>query len=161
VSRESLEELRARLGEESQAYQAAVDAVDATAAARLGVNRTDLRCLEILLGQESVPPSGLGAALGLTTGSVTAMLDRLERLGYLTRTPDPDDRRRTQVRITPSAARLAREIYEPIAEDGAAEVATYTAAELATILDFLRRARALQERHRARIEAMPPVHRPG
>jgi DNA-binding MarR family transcriptional regulator len=159
MSRESLEELRAALGEESQAHQAAVDAVDAAAAARLGVNRTDLRCLEILFGQESVLPSRLGAALGLTTGSVTAMLDRLERLAYVTRTPDPDDRRRTQVRITPEAARLVQEIYGPIATEGADEFATYTAAELATILDHLRRARALQDRHRTRIEAMPPARR--
>ncbi len=157
MSRESLDELRARLGEESQGHQAAVDAVDAAAAARLGVNRTDLRCLEILIGQESVAPSRLGTALGLTTGSVTAMLDRLERLGYLTRTPDPDDRRRTQVRITPEAARLAWEIYGPIAEEGAAETAGYTATELATILDYLSRGRALQERHRARIKALSPA----
>jgi DNA-binding MarR family transcriptional regulator len=85
------------------------------------------------------------------------MLDRLERLGYLTRAPDPDDRRRTQVRITPEAARLAWEIYGPIAEEGAAETAGYTATELATILDYLSRSRALQERHRARIKALPPT----
>lgn len=153
---ESVEELRARLGEEAQAYQAAFDAVDEAAASLLGVNRTDLRCLEILVGQDSVPPSRLGAALGLTTGSVTAMLDRMERLGYLTRTPDPDDRRRTQIRITPEAARLAWEIYGPIAEEGAAEIATYTGDELAAIMDYLRRSRALQDRHRTRIAAMPP-----
>src|SRR5215472_8164819 len=98
MSRELVEELRAQLATQAQAYQAAVDAVDAAAAARLGVNRTDLRCLEILLGQESTAPGQLAAELGLTTGSVTAMLDRLERLGYLTRTPDPGDRRKTQVR---------------------------------------------------------------
>ena len=157
MSSELLEELRAQLAAQAQAHQAAVDAVDAAAAARLGVNRTDLRCLEILLGRESTTPSQLATELGLTTGSVTAMLDRLERLGYLTRAPGSGDRRKTQVRITDAAARLAWEIYGPIAEEGAAEVATYTAAELATILDYLRRSQALQDRHRRRIDAIPPA----
>src|SRR5215218_3965811 len=59
MSRESLDDLRKKLGLEAQAHQAAVDAVDAAAAAYLQVNRIDLRCLEILTQNDSVLPSQL------------------------------------------------------------------------------------------------------
>ena len=130
-------------------------AVDAAAAGYLQVNRTDLRCLEILYQGEAVLPSQLAAKLGLTTGSVTAMLDRLERLGYVTRSADPSDRRKVVVRITPKAARRATKIYGPIAQEGERDVLSrYTAAELRVLLDFHRRGRELQERHVARIRQL-------
>jgi DNA-binding MarR family transcriptional regulator len=153
--------LREGLGVEAQAQQAAVDAFDEAAAVCLGVNRTDLRCLELLLRREAAMPSELGTALGLTTGSVTAMLDRLEKLGYLTRSPDPTDRRKVVVRITPEAARRAYEIYGPLAGEGAETIAaTYTAEELELVLDFLRRSRLLYERHLTRVRSMPAATRP-
>src|SRR5215207_9018051 len=155
MSSKILEELRHDLGHEVQAHQAAVDAVDAAAARYLQVNRTDLRCLEILYQGEAVLPSQLSAKLGLTTGSVTAMLDRLERLGYVRRSADPSDRRKVVVRITPKAARRATKIYGPIAQEGERDVLSrYTAAELRVLLDFQRRSRELQERHVARISQL-------
>jgi DNA-binding MarR family transcriptional regulator len=155
MSSKILEELRHDLGHEVQAHQAAVDAVDAAAAGYLQVNRTDLRCLEILYQGEAVLPSQLAAKLGLTTGSVTVMLDRLERLAYVTRSADPSDRRKVVVRITPKAARRATKIYGPIAQEGERDVLSrYTAAELRVLLDFHRRSRELQERHVARIRQL-------
>ncbi|WP_327095838.1 MarR family transcriptional regulator [Nocardia vinacea] len=152
MSREKLElaELRAELGREAQALQAAVDAVDQAAATNLGVNRTDLRCLEILWHGESTP-GALAAELGLTSGSVTTMLDRLAKLDYVVRHPEPGDRRKVVIRITDAAMAKVMRIYGPIAEEGAGEVARYSAAELRLVLDYLRRSRELQERHRTRI----------
>jgi DNA-binding MarR family transcriptional regulator len=153
MSRENLDELRAQAGHESQALQAAVDSVDQTAAAVLGVNRTDLRCLEILFGGDSTPGE-LAAKLGLTSGSVTTMLDRLSKLDYVVRHPEPGDRRKVLIRITETALSPIMQIYGPIAEEGAQEISHYTAAQLGTVIDFLRRSRELQERHRARIAAL-------
>ena len=148
-------DLRKKLGLEAQAHQAAVDAVDAAAAAYLHVNRTDLRCLEILTQNDSVLPSELAVQLGLTTGSVTTMLDRLERLGYVTRSADPADRRKVVVRITPKATRKAAKIYGPIALDGERDVLSrYSAAELHVLLDYHKRSRQLQEHHAARIRQL-------
>ena len=148
-------DLRKKLGLEAQAHQAAVDAVDAAAAAYLHVNRTDLRCLEILTQNDSVLPSELAVQLGLTTGSVTTMLDRLERLGYVTRSADPADRRKVVVRITPKATRKAAKIYGPIALDGERDVLSrYSAAELHLLLDYHKRSRQLQEHHAARIRQL-------
>ena len=155
MSSETVNDLRKELGLEALAHQAAVDAVDAAAAAYLQVNRTDLRCLEILTQNDSVLPSQLAAQLGLTTGSVTTMLDRLERLGYATRSADPADRRKVVVRITSKAAKKAAKLYGPLALEGDRDVLSrYSAAELGVLLDFHRRSRQLQERHAARIRQL-------
>lgn len=157
MARESLETLRESLGAEDQAYQAAVADFDAAAARLLGVNGTDLRCLEILLTHHrQALPSQLGAMLGLTTGSVTMVLDRLERKGYVTRSPDPGDRRKVIVQATSKAFReVLEEIYAPLAEEGVAGLADYTAADLSLVIDFLRRGRELYERHLDRIRSLP------
>jgi DNA-binding MarR family transcriptional regulator len=108
----SRHELQAELAEQMQAFQARVDAFDELVAVRLGVNRTDLRCVEILMAQRTASPGELGPALGLTTGGVTAMLIRLERLGYLRRVPHPEDGRKVIVEITDEALRQVAELYE-------------------------------------------------
>ncbi|MGN9845850.1 MarR family winged helix-turn-helix transcriptional regulator [Nonomuraea sp. H19] len=133
-----------------QAMQAAVDAYDETAARALGINRTDLRCLELLNQHAALTPSRLGAELGLATGSVTAMLDRLERLGYLTRSPDPTDRRKTLIQITDTARQRTWELYGPFVTEGDALMKDYTTADLELLAGFLRRNRELYERHLAR-----------
>src|SRR5216117_2060237 len=111
--------LIADLGDEVRALQAATDALDEAAAAHLGVNRTDLRCLDVLMRLEAAAPGRLGTELGLTTGSVTAMLDRLERQGYVRRAPDPSDRRKVVVRPTAEVVRKANKLYGPLAVEGA------------------------------------------
>jgi DNA-binding MarR family transcriptional regulator len=155
MSRENLESLRQAVGEETQSLQSAVDAFDEAAAQVIGVNRTDLRCLDALFQEDGLTPGVLGPRLGLTTGSVTAMLDRLERLGYVTRSPDPADRRKVVVVITEEATRKVWEIYGPMVEEGGEFVKEYTADELAVLRDYLRRSRELYERHVTRARAMP------
>ncbi|MDX3380109.1 MarR family transcriptional regulator [Streptomyces niveiscabiei] len=145
------EALSWELAGEVRALQSAVEAVDAAAAARLGINQTDLRCLDVLLQRESAAPGELGAALGLTTGSVTAMLDRLDKLGYLTREPDPGDRRRSVVRASERTRKAAEEIYRPLAEEAHAGLQRYSAEELGLLLDFVRGSREVQEKHVSRI----------
>jgi DNA-binding MarR family transcriptional regulator len=149
ANRMSRDELVAELGAEVRANQAAVDALDEAVAARLGVNRTDLRCLDLLLNEldAAATPGRLGARLGLSTGSVTAMVDRLVRLGYVTRTPDPADRRKVVVRPTDLAMTRAGELYGPLVAGGDTLLADYTAEQLRLLIDFTRRSRELQERH--------------
>jgi DNA-binding MarR family transcriptional regulator len=146
--------LRAQVGDEVRAFQAAVDAMDEAVAGHLGVNRTDLRCLDVLMQVGSATPGQLATELGLTTGSVTAMLDRLARLGYLTRRPDPGDRRKVTVVPTPEAQRRAGALYGPLAEQGDRELSRYTQAELEVIIDYLRRSRHLQDEHTRRVREM-------
>lgn len=148
---ESAPELRAQVAEAVRAHQRAVDAVDEAAADAVGVNRTDLRCLDLLLSEGGRTPGELSAGLGLTTGSVTAMVDRLVRRGLVTRTASPADRRKVVVAATGAAREKAEALYGPIASEGDVVLRNYTPAELATIADFLNRGRRLLETHADRI----------
>src|SRR6476619_1741717 len=68
------------------------------AAQRLGLNVTDLRCLALAYAEPGMTASRLSDLSGLTSGAITGVLDRLERAAFVTREPDPTDRRRTLVR---------------------------------------------------------------
>ncbi|CAM3277478.1 MarR family winged helix-turn-helix transcriptional regulator [Stackebrandtia soli] len=151
MSSKKISELRHDLGAAIQAQQSAVDDFDATVAVQLRVNRTDLRCLEILLGRDGATPRELADELGLTSGSVTAMLDRLSKQDYLTRAPDPNDRRKLVIRATDTVRRLTRRIWEPLLTDANAMIDDYSADELRLIIDFLTRNRDLQQRHTDRV----------
>jgi len=137
-----------------QEYQAAVDDFDREMARILGVNGTDLRCLEILIGDSDaeVTPRMIADRLALTTGSVTTMLDRLERAGLIARTPHATDRRKTVVEITPEARARAWAMLAPLLEDGAADIAArFSADELEVVQRFIVRATEHQRRHVARL----------
>ncbi|MDP2712262.1 MAG: MarR family transcriptional regulator [Solirubrobacteraceae bacterium] len=136
------------------------DALDHAAAERLGVNLTDQRCLDVLDQRGSSTAGEIASALGLTSGSVTTLLDRLERAGYVRRTPDPDDRRRVRVKLTALARELARELYGPLGEEGRALLAEYDAGQLAFLRDVMCRSRELQRRHEARIRSSAPAGGP-
>ncbi|MBV8931480.1 MAG: MarR family transcriptional regulator [Kutzneria sp.] len=152
MPRDPHEELLALLGAEVSATQETTDAADEAVAVYLGVNRTDLRCLSLLFREiDTATPGQLGTVLGLTTGSITAMVDRLERQGYLVRTPDPADRRKIVIRLTAEVVEQITALYRPLIEAGLRELARYTEAELELIIDFQRRSRRLQEEHRTRV----------
>jgi DNA-binding MarR family transcriptional regulator len=111
---------------------------------RLGLNTTDLICLSFLGDAEPLTAGQLAEATTLTTGSVTVMIDRLEKAGYVQREKDATDRRRVLVR--PLTERIEREIAPLYAALGAAwerTMAHYSTEELAVILDMLTRSAVL------------------
>ena len=146
--------LEQALGAALRTYQRSVDAFDEAAAIHLGVNRTDMRCLDVLLEQGQVTPGYLADALGLTSGSVTAMLDRLEKLGYVERSPDMTDRRRIEVRPTARSIAVARKLWGPLVEEGGRVLARRSKAELELLIEVLRETQAVQEAHTERIRAL-------
>jgi len=154
----SVPSLATELGEAVRAYQAAVDDFDREVGRLLGINETDLRCLEILLQDlPEAAPGQLATRLGLTSGSVTPMLDRLERARFITRTAHATDRRKTIVRATPEAAQRAGALLAPLIEEGAQQLLTrYSAKDIRLLTDFMRGARELQQRHVERLRSMQP-----
>jgi DNA-binding MarR family transcriptional regulator len=117
---------------------------------RLGLNTTDLICLSFLSDAEPLTAGQLAEATGLTTGSVTAMIDRLEKAGYAQREKDPTDRRRVIVR--PVTERIERDIaplYASIGEAWQQAIERYSTQELAVILDMLTRSVALLQEQTA------------
>ncbi|WP_116968932.1 MarR family transcriptional regulator [Blastomonas sp. UPD001] len=98
-----------------RALHSAVDALDAKAAKALAVSRNDLRCLH-LLENGPVSPTQIGKALDLTSGSVTVLLDRLERKDFVRRRPSPHDRRALLVEATPRVWQSLAALYRPFGE---------------------------------------------
>lgn len=113
--------------------------VSQTVAARFGLNTTDLEGLDLIQLQGQVSAGQLATATGLTSGAVTALIDRLERAGYVERVDDPADRRRVLVRIRSGAIVEIAKVYVPMQKRMFALWSKYNADELAIIEDFLSR----------------------
>lgn len=139
------------IGAEIRLLQQSFDAFDEAVAARLGLNRTDLRCLDVLLARGPLAAGEISTALRLSPAATTSVIDRLERAGMAVRDRDPGSRRRVLVSATEAARQAEAEIYLPVGRAGAQALRRYTAEQLATILDFLRTARRTQEEQADRI----------
>ena len=133
--------------------QNAADALDAAIAEWLGVNRTDLVCLDILARLGTVPAGRLADESRLTTGAITAVLDRLERAGYVQRLADPSDRRRVLVETTERFKELAEHAYGPVAYALVDAGTRFTKEQLAGIREFLRLGAELSYRRAEEISA--------
>jgi DNA-binding MarR family transcriptional regulator len=135
------EERTALLGElieVNRAYQSAVEKMDEAFCKLMNVNRTDGRCLDVIDQRPGITAGELAVAVGLSPGAVTTVLDRLEKRGFVTRTRDPEDRRRVTLRLTPEANRLAWEAYGPLGEMGGPFIQEISDEELKAIIRFLR-----------------------
>jgi DNA-binding MarR family transcriptional regulator len=132
--------------------QRAVDRYDELVASRLGINRSDLRCLDLLHENGTMTAGQLAAGSGLTSGATTRMLDRLEQAGYLRRRSDSGDRRRVLVELTPRARRLAGELYGSL-ETAAEGLSRYGPDQLALLREFLEGGRRRYEEQAAQLEA--------
>jgi len=124
--------------EVNRAYQTAVEKMDEAFCRLLGVNRTDGRCLDVIDQRPGITAGELATAVGLSPGAVTTALDRLEGRGFVSRTRDPEDRRRVTLRLTPEANRRAWEAYGPLAELGGPYIAELSDRELKAVIRFLR-----------------------
>lgn len=107
-------------------------------AQRVGLGSSDSQFMTLLQVHGPLLPSQLAALTHLTTGTVTGVLDRLERVGLIQRTRDDGDRRK--VTITPrddTVARLLLPHYQGQGERLDAVLRARSAEELAVIADFL------------------------
>src|SRR5262245_61194801 len=77
----------------------------------LGLGLTDFAVLEALLHKGPLLVNTLGKKVLLTSGSVTAAVDRLERQGLVERRDDPADRRARFVHLTPKGRGLAKRAF--------------------------------------------------
>jgi DNA-binding Lrp family transcriptional regulator len=74
------------------------------AADRIGINATDLNCLNILSFSGQLTAGELAKATGLTTASITGVVDRLEQAGFVHRERDAADRRRVVIHLDTARA---------------------------------------------------------
>lgn len=132
--------------------QLATERFDQAVADAAGLNRTDMRCLDVLGREGPVTAGRLAEATGLTSGAMTTALDRLERAGLARRTRDEVDRRRVLVEATPLAQREAARFYGEHMAYSERLYKRYDEKELELLLEFVRGGRELNELHAARLE---------
>lgn len=132
--------------------QRSAEALDDAVATRLAINRTDLRHLE-LLADGPLSAGQLSDRSGLSPAAMTALIDRLERKGYVRRIRDAADRRRVFVELTDRSREAGCELYGPLVSEGRELLGGYTAEQLTMMRDFLCADRRLNEQHHDRIAA--------
>ena len=118
-----------------------LDAVGGRFAAVHGLNRTDVRALVAIMDAarrgEALTAGQLGEAVDLRSASVTALVDRLEKVGHVRRERDPEDRRRVALQISESAMAAGGEHFGGLARDLVAAMGAYSDDELAVVRRFL------------------------
>lgn len=134
--------------------QNATLAVDQAAAAYLGVNLTDLHCLNLIARQGSMTPGELATAADRTPAAITVVVDRLEQAGLARRTADAEDRRRILVQPTEQAVRQISRLWGPIGDEGVALLARFNIHQLETFAAFLDAGTDLQHRHARRLRQL-------
>ncbi|CAM5247339.1 Winged helix-turn-helix transcriptional regulator OS=Streptomyces tendae OX=1932 GN=GUR47_04240 PE=4 SV=1 [Streptomyces tendae] len=103
-----------------------------------GLHATDVQALAAILdAREPMTPGRLREHLGLTSGAVTACVDRLERAGHVRRVRENADRRVVHLHYVPEARETARRYFLPLAEAAAGTRARFDDDEMAVVIRFL------------------------
>lgn len=131
-------QLLSQIGDVSRMNQGATNLFDERLSEFLGINNTDGRCLDIIERIGRVSAGQLANHAGLTTGAVTAVVDRLEAAGYVTRIRDPLDRRKIWVEPTPHLSMLVATIFGVYDLVGPLMMRHFTEEQLEGILAFMR-----------------------
>jgi DNA-binding MarR family transcriptional regulator len=122
------------------------------AADRIGINATDLNCLNILSFGGHMTAGELARATGLTTASITGVVDRLEEAGFVSRERDPHDRRRVVVTLSlERAMHDVASVFQPVLRDWRTLAARYSDDELRLIVDFYARMEQVFRDHLVRL----------
>ncbi|NGQ96893.1 MarR family transcriptional regulator [Brevibacillus sp. SYP-B805] len=108
-------------------------------ASYLGLNITDHKCLDLVLGMGKATAGQLAELTGLTTGAITSALNRLEKAGYVRRVKDPHDLRFVIVEPVYDHLHRIKEVFAPL-NDAMTELhSRYSPDELRIILDYMER----------------------
>jgi DNA-binding MarR family transcriptional regulator len=147
--------------DEVRRSQAATQRFDAAVAEALGLGRTDMRCLDVLQRSGAMSAGRLAEETGLTSGAMTAALDRLEGKGYVRRVRDGEDRRRVLIEPRPEALAKASTFYGEHQAMSERLYRRYDRAQLELLLQFVRTGREFNERQAVQVERRTREASPG
>ncbi|MFK4810419.1 MarR family winged helix-turn-helix transcriptional regulator [Devosia sp. ZW T5_3] len=146
------------IGHTIMRWQDATQKYDEAVGRIYDLNASERLCLSFLwTGPQTA--SAVARQIGLTPAAVTALIDRLEKRGFVRRKADPNDRRKVLVEAAEQALRLTETAYLPLSVEGARMLDKYTDAELETVAAFLSDSLALQERMAKLLAERPALSR--
>ncbi|OIK17176.1 hypothetical protein BIV60_00335 [Bacillus sp. MUM 116] len=140
-SREQLLEL---FNEELRNFSTETIMFHQNVAERLGLNSTDHKCLDIILRNYPMTAGKLAEMTGFTTGTVTGVIDRLEKASYVYRDKDPNDRRRVIINV--HLQKVEKEIlplFASFSQSMRELFEKYNNQEIKFLFDFVTRSRAI------------------
>jgi len=141
--------LSAQVVRELESVGSLAEARIAAVARRYGLSHAALNAMAVIEGSGGPMAVGtVSAAMHITSGTMTSVLDTLERNGLIERLADPDDRRRVLVDVTPAAQEVLDQLLPEVVQAATAMMAALDEAELRQFLATL-------ERIRRSIAAMP------
>ena len=117
------------------------DRLDAVVARRLNAGAIEFKAMDHLHAVDELTPGQLGDRLALTSGAVTALIDRLERHGWVERVPHETDRRSVVIRRARKSGEVPQ-LYEAYGKRLKEAAAGLSEEECAACLAFLERASA-------------------
>ncbi|WP_199834958.1 MULTISPECIES: MarR family winged helix-turn-helix transcriptional regulator [Streptomyces] len=145
---------------DSRRYLASYVLFNQAVADHLGLHSTDVQCLNLLDIEPGPCTTGRIAELtGLTSGSATRLVDRLEKAGYVIRRRDEQDRRRVLVEPVAAAMQRFGEFWNSLDEGWQAMLDGYTEQELALLGRHMRRTTELARRQIEHLRALPAESR--
>ena len=110
----------------------------AAAANALGI--TDSKTISTLMQEGPMTAGEIAKRLGLTTGAVTNLIDRLVRVGYVRRVADPKDRRKVIVEANLPTLATMSHVYDGIANAFRLMLEQYSTEQLKFLIDYFRQA---------------------
>ncbi|MEA4909567.1 MAG: MarR family transcriptional regulator [Anaerolineaceae bacterium] len=154
---EKREELLAEFTRQVRQFNGLSASFFRAAAAQVGMNVTDLQVTDILDITGPTTAGQLAELMGLTTGAITGMIDRLEKAGLVARERDPEDGRRVIVRLVPNEEALGKmgPFFDSIGGSWDAIAAQYSDEQVAFLVEFLKRSNVMTREEIARLRAVP------
>ncbi|ADD42803.1 MarR family winged helix-turn-helix transcriptional regulator [Stackebrandtia nassauensis] len=125
---------------------------------QLDMPLADVHAIGALVEFEPIGAARLAELMGMTSGAVTRLVDRLERGGYVRRSPDPADRRRVVLRAVPERVAEIGRYYASMGESWQRQLADCSDEQLRFLVEFLRRGRDDTQRETARLRSDGRAH---
>jgi DNA-binding MarR family transcriptional regulator len=152
------EDLASTLTGELFELSIALDLIGNAAATRIGINQTDLICLNLLVRHGPMSPGQVAMSLGLTSAAISAMATRLEAGGYAYREIDPKDRRRVLMHASPAGTKQAFGLFNDFYLAASRLFTVYDEPDLRKLAELLTRFRQTLTDQAAAIRIQPDKH---
>ena len=129
-------------------------------AEKQGLSATEEKALDLLSRFGPLTAGELSARSGLAPPSVTGLVNRLEKKGYVRRVKDESDGRKVRVEVVPDSMNRFSPLFVDFVQQLNSLFSRYTIEQLEVILDFLEGAAEAQRVATRRLEQTPARHRP-